>query len=260
MARHEKESRRANRKAKKAANAKSRALRRTGERAFVLADVPVPQLLDLVPVAKVDQIVEGGVSWSVLTDKSAMLTWSVLKYNHIVTSDMHVRCEDFPKEQHPLHKFFASHSTSKAYATKVGYTHNQVLVRGAHRGVDCVVLHIGTVGLTDLHLGYIELVNPNVAAMNPIDEEQEFAGLGHGVLHDIIGNLRTFASSKGFKRITAYAVDRLRAGIFCRRGFSLDPAGFMFDESMELNQQIPIVINLEASSVEPSPIAIEGRP
>jgi hypothetical protein len=244
MARHEKESRRANRKAKQVANAKSRALRRTVGRALVLADVPEPQLLDLVPVGKVDQIVGGDVSWSVLTDKAQMLSWSVLKYNHIVTSDMHVRCEGLPKDQHPLHKYFASHSTSRAYAAKVGYTHNQVLVRGVHREIDSVVLHIGTVGLTDLHLGYIELANPNVAATNPIDEEQEFAGLGHGVLHDIIDNLRTFASSKGFKRITAYAVDRLRAEIFCRRGFSLNRDGFMFDRAMELNQQIPIVIDL----------------
>lgn len=256
MARHEKEARRAKRKAKKVTNAKAHASRQIGARSLVLADVPDSVFLSLVPIAKVDRIVGDGVSWSVVKQKAEMLKWSVSKYNHIVTSDMHVRCKGIPKERHPLHRFFASHSESAKFATRVGYIHNQVLVRGLYRSVECVTLHIGTVGLTDLHIGFISLANPNVVATKPMDPEQKCAGLGHGVLKDIIENLRVFASVSGFNRITGYAVDRLRASIFCRRGFSLDRNGYMFDTAMEHNRQIPIMIEV-VSTIEPRTTAGE---
>ena len=212
-----------------------------------LFDIPSlsnSQIYQLVPAQTVEAIIGEPVNWSVLRTQKEVLDWSIDKYNHCVTTDIHERCLDIPQHRHPLHKYFASHISRHDYARKVGYTHNQIVLLGEWNEETAVVLQIAAAFPDSLHLGYVELANPHVPATDPMDEEQHYAGLGHGILAGIVANLKGFARSHGFGRITGYAVDRLRAGIFCRKGFELNRDGFMFEQAMQLDQQIPIVIRL----------------
>lgn len=202
------------------------------------------ELLKLIPTEHVEAVLGQEVEWRVMQTQKELLAWDVSKYNHCVTTDIHQRNIGVPPELHPLYKFFRTHSERADFAKVVDYQHNQVAIEGISNNEICVLLHIAAVYPSAIHLGFIELANPYVTNSNPMDPVQHFAGIGNGVLAEIITNLKLFAKNLGLSRITGYAVDMLRAEIFCKRGFELDRKNDMFESAIKNNIQIPLVIIL----------------
>ena len=241
------------RKKEKAKKQLERAKRRESTRRkvdlFSLCTLDDESLLNLVPRAKVESIVQQSVTWRIIRTQVEMLAWSVAKYNHCVVTDVDYRNLGVPADRHPLHKYYAAHIDRPTLAGKVHYRHNQVVVEGSCGKDICVTLHLAAAFPDSLHLGFIELANPGVVAERPMDDEQQYEGLRHGVLAEILTNLRQFALSNGFQRVSSYAVDPMRAGILCRRGFRPDTEHHLYEMSLRSSQQIPIVMDLTVGEI-----------
>src|SRR5689334_12471170 len=118
----------------KSTKQRASALRREKERrSQVLPDIAsllAGDLKMLVPVDEIETVLSGSVDWRLLTSKKEILDWSISKYNHIVTTDIHEHCKHVPKDRHPLHKYFVTHESRHDYAEMVGYIHNQLVIEG----------------------------------------------------------------------------------------------------------------------------------
>jgi len=70
-----------------------------------LSGLDQTELLALFPIDRMEEILGGGIEWSIFRTQPELLGWGTLKYNTCVTTDAHRRFKGMPPDKHPLHRY-----------------------------------------------------------------------------------------------------------------------------------------------------------
>ena len=212
--------------------------------ALDLGTLPEASLLDLLPIAKIEQLVKRKLTWRVYQRQDEMMQWELIPYNTCVAAHTHRASRGMAWNENPM-RFWDKYQDTPQLAKKVGYKHNQAaIVATLDEDPEVVVakLHIAAVNEDAIYLQEIVLADPSRPPTRPMGLDQEYAGLGHGIFGEILSNVRRLAGQYGRDKVILYAVDGTRAGVFARKGFSLDTSEPDLIEASRINgQQIPML-------------------
>ena len=148
----------------------------------------------------------------------------IAAYNACVATHTRRGSKNLSWSQNPM-QYWHTYQDSRTFAKMVGYEHNQaqiVATTDDSNEHEVATLHIATANDDALYLHEIVLADPSRPLLRPMGPDQRHAGIGNGVFSKVLENIRALAGQHGRDKVILYAMDSVRAGVFARKGFSLD--------------------------------------
>ena len=209
-----------------------------------LSTLPQTELLSLLPREEIEKVVKRAITWRVYQSQDEMMQWELIPYNTCVAAHVHRASRHLPWKKN-LMRFWNEYGETQYFPRKVGYKHNQAAIVATldeDPDIEVAKLHIAAVNDDAIYLQEILLADPSRRPTRPMGVDQEYAGLGNGIFRQTLTNVRKFAGRHGRDKVILYAVDQTRAGLFARKGFSIDTGEPDLIEASRINgRQIPMV-------------------